>query len=166
MCLYALACAAFFSRAARNGSTWPPAPSPGSAFQPRTKATGFPGRDVGGAARRCLRQWGPESGRLLPGRGDKHIFFFNLLFTSRRMILVGSGGIWWDLVGSGGIWWWDHLIPPDPGSWWNLWWNHLIPRTSPNPHVWRSIGGSLWNQRNSIEEYQRTRSIVSAAHLD
>jgi hypothetical protein len=21
------------------------------------------------------------------------------------MILVGSGGIWWDLVGSGGIWW-------------------------------------------------------------
>jgi hypothetical protein len=55
------------------------------------------------------------------------------------MILVGSGGIWWDLVGSGGIWWdlvgggiwwWDHLIPPDPGNWWDLWWNHLI---TPHP---------------------------------
>jgi hypothetical protein len=44
-----------------------------------------------------------------------------------KMILMGSGGIWWDLVGSGEIWWWDHLIPPDPGNWWSLWWNHLIP---------------------------------------
>jgi hypothetical protein len=71
MCLHlhALACAAFFSRAARNGRTRPPAPPPDSAFQPRANATGLPGRSVGGAARRCLRQWGTESGRLLPGRG-------------------------------------------------------------------------------------------------
>jgi hypothetical protein len=66
--------------------------------------------------------------------------------------LVGSDGIWWDLVGSGGIWWWDHLIPPDPGNWWDLWWNHLIPRTSTISHQWQYIGGKLWNQRNSIEE--------------
>jgi hypothetical protein len=69
MCLYALVCAAFFSRAARNDSTWPPAPPPGSAFQPRTNTTGFPGQAMGGAAWRCLRQWGTKSGRLLPGRG-------------------------------------------------------------------------------------------------
>jgi hypothetical protein len=59
--------------------------------------------------------------------------------SRRRMILVGSGGIWWDLVGSGGIWWSNQTIPPDPGSWWNLWWNHLIPRNSPNFHVWQFI---------------------------
>jgi hypothetical protein len=28
----------------------------------------------------------------------------------------------------------------------------LIPRTSPYSHLWHSSGGSLWNQRNSIEE--------------
>jgi hypothetical protein len=39
MCLYALVCAALFSRAARNCSTWPPASPPGSAFQPRVDAT-------------------------------------------------------------------------------------------------------------------------------
>jgi hypothetical protein len=27
------------------------------------------------------------------------------------MILVGCGGIWWDMVGSGGIWiWWDLVV--------------------------------------------------------
>jgi hypothetical protein len=69
--------------------------------------------------------------------------------------MVGYGGIWCDLVGSGGIWWWDHLIPPDPGNWWDLWWHHLIPRTSPNSHLWHSSGGSLWNQRKSTVEYQQ-----------
>jgi hypothetical protein len=63
-------------------------------------------------------------------------------------------------VGSGGIWWWNHLIPPDPRNWWDLWWNHLIPRTSPNFHVWQYIGGSLWNQRNSIVEYLEERIEV------
>jgi hypothetical protein len=43
----------------------PPAPPPDSAFQPRANAPGFPGRAVGGAARRYLRQWGTKSGRLL-----------------------------------------------------------------------------------------------------
>jgi hypothetical protein len=59
---------------------------------------------------------------------------------------VDIGGIWWDMVGSGGIWWWDHLIPPDPGNWWDLWWNHLIPRTSTISHVWHYSGGFLGNQ--------------------
>jgi hypothetical protein len=70
MCLHALTCAAFFSRAARNGRPRPPAPPPDSAFQPRANSTGLPGRSVGGAARRCLRQWGAKSGRILPGRGE------------------------------------------------------------------------------------------------
>ena len=82
------------------------------------------------------------------------------------MILVGSGGIWWDLVGSGGIWW-------DLGG---IWWNHLIPRQPPNFHVWQSIGGSLWNQRKSIVEesrgeyrvvfkHHRGRFVCGLAHL-
>jgi hypothetical protein len=33
------------------------------------------------------------------------------------MILVGSGGIWWDLVGSGGIWW---DLVGSGGIWWDL----------------------------------------------
>jgi hypothetical protein len=65
------------------------------------------------------------------------------------------------MVGSGGIWWWDHLIPPDPGNGWDLSWNHLIPRTSPNSHVWRSSGGSLWNQRNLAVEC----GLASSFHM-
>jgi hypothetical protein len=68
------------------------------------------------------------------------------------MILVGSGGIWWDLVGSGGIWWWNQMIPPDPRLWRDRWWNHLIPQLSTISHQWQYIGEKLWNQRNSVEE--------------
>jgi hypothetical protein len=60
------------------------------------------------------------------------------------MILVGSGGIWWDLVGSGGIWWWNQMMPPDPRNWWDLWWNHLIPQLSTISH----------HQQNCIVELQ------------
>jgi hypothetical protein len=49
-------------------------------------------------------------------KAHKHIFF-NTFLTPRRMILVGSGGIWWDLVGSGGIWW---DLVGSGGIWWDL----------------------------------------------
>jgi hypothetical protein len=74
MCLHALACAAFFSRAARNGRTRPPAPPPDSAFQPLRERMPLGYRGGLWAARRGVAcgsgQWGTESGRLLPGRGD------------------------------------------------------------------------------------------------
>jgi hypothetical protein len=41
---------------------------------------------------------------LKSAKAHKHIFLKHF-FTSRRMILVGYGGIWWDMVGYGRIWW-------------------------------------------------------------
>jgi hypothetical protein len=95
------------------------------------------------------------------------------------MILVGYGGIWWDMVGSGGIWW---DLVGSGGIWWDLVVGSFdstrsrklvgsvvesfdSTRTSPNSHVWRSSGGSLWNQRNSIEEWERQlKSDISLRH--
>jgi hypothetical protein len=67
------------------------------------------------------------------------------------MILVGSGGTWWDLVGKSG------KKVGKSGIWWDfggIWWNYLIPRTATTSHLWHYSGGSLKNQRNCTGEYR------------
>jgi hypothetical protein len=59
------------------------------------------------------------------------------------MILVGSGGIWWDLVGSGGIWW--DLV----GSG-GIWWNVVVGSFDSTSHQIPESGGIWWNLVESV----------------